>query len=335
MMNGNMGVRSTFGRGTIFWLEITLNKNTTASELDIPTDEILQGARILIINASKASYAIISEQLKPYKMHIHGADTPEDALLLLENNHNFDIAILDSTYSENNSFKLAQTLKNNPATKDIALIMITSTPSRGDKLKMENAGFSAYFNKPLIFWQLLNAIAIIMDAKSTGRNVPLITQHSLKEMKASQHKSEKSSISFPNTTILLAEDNPVNQMIAATLLEKYGCTIITAINGKEAVQKFQDHNFDMVLMDCHMPEMDGYEATREIRKLELSEARKRIPIIAFTANMASNNNDKFLDAGMDDLLTKPVIQFNLENMLAKWLSKNHSHKNPRHILIKK
>ncbi|MES2206279.1 MAG: CHASE domain-containing protein [Pseudomonadota bacterium] len=126
-------------------------------------------------------------------------------------------------------------------------------------------------------------------------------------------------LKFSEVNILLAEDNPVNQLVASTMLKKYGCTIAIAGNGKEAVDQIKLRHFDLVFMDCQMPIIDGYEATLLIRDLETNQARKRIPIIALTANAMHGQMDQCFNSGMDDYITKPLKQLDLEKALIKWL----------------
>jgi len=134
--------------------------------------------------------------------------------------------------------------------------------------------------------------------------------------------SEK--IHFNGVNILLAEDNIVNQMIAEETLKTFGCIVAVANNGEEAVAKLQDSDFDLVLMDCLMPVMDGYQATAEIRKLELETDRQTILVIAYTANTSTADVEKCFSAGMDDYLAKPLVNDDLQQMLVKWLPHKQS-----------
>jgi CheY-like chemotaxis protein/HPt (histidine-containing phosphotransfer) domain-containing protein len=217
---------------------------------------------------------------------------------------------------------LSKSIKANAATRDIPLVLITSAPHRGDKRRFEALGFAGYLNKPLANWQLRDAIGVIVQSRRSGKAVPMITQHSLRESKQAQHKQTMENVSFAHAHILLVEDNPVNQLVAATMLQKYNCSVTTAGDGEEAVKLVKERSFQLILMDCQMPVLDGYEATQAIRKFEANNKRARTPIIALTANAMRGDRERCLASGMDDYIAKPVRQNELEQALLKWLNEH-------------
>jgi CheY-like chemotaxis protein len=146
-----------------------------------------------------------------------------------------------------------------------------------------------------------------------------MTRHSIRESGVGKTHVEDKTLPFKDAQILLVEDDPTNQMVAELMLKKYGCHVTPAWNGMEAVQMMKQQHFDLVFMDCQMPEMDGFEATRVIRSLEEAGGMKRTSIIACTAHAMKGDDGKCYAAGMDDYLTKPIKVKELESALSKWL----------------
>lgn len=320
MMGGDIGVNSTYGVGSTFWFNIVLNPDKNiGTELSTPKENTLKGLRILVADDNKVARTIVRKQLEPYNVEIIEAENGKHALSIFESDTKFDIAILDYMMPLMNGIELANIMKGNSKTSSIPLLITTSAPGRGDKVNMEAAGFAGYLTKPLASNNLRDAISVIVDAKRSGKEIPIVTQHNLKEARAGKYKKTISDLKFHNVHILLAEDNPVNQLVARKMLEKYNLSITIMNNGDEAVKELKEHNFDLILMDCQMPLMDGYEATGIIRKLEIYQKRERTPIIALTANAMAGDNDKCFEAGMDDYISKPLRQSDLERVLIKWL----------------
>ena len=320
MMGGDIGVNSTYGVGSTFWLNIVLAEDKSdAVHFTIPKNNALSGLRILVVDDNEAARTIVREHLIPYGVEMCEATSGQDALALLGNGARFDIAILDFIMPDMDGVELAKKIKANPSLEHIALLMVTSAPNRGDKQRMEEIGFAGYLNKPLVVWQLHDAVAVITESKKSGKKIPIVTQHNLREAKAGTHAKTSQKMQFTNVHILLAEDNPINQLVATTILKKYGCNVTKAGNGDEVIKHLKEHQFDLIFMDCQMPVMDGYEATGIIRKLEARHKRPRTPIVAFTANAMKGDEEKCRAAGMDDYISKPIRQDDLERVLTKWL----------------
>jgi len=200
---------------------------------------------------------------------------------------------------------LGKTIKNDPAIKDMKLIMFTSIGKRGDGRRMSEIGFAAYLSKPLKQSQLYDClITLLNDGSGEEGRKQLVTRHTIAEVRKLKLK------------ILLAEDNIVNQKVARKMLQKIGYQVDCVANGKEAVEAVKSISYDVVLMDCQMPEMDGYEATGKIRRVEPED--QHIPIIALTANAMQGDREKCLDAGMDDYISKPVNATKLKEVIDKW-----------------
>jgi signal transduction histidine kinase/DNA-binding response OmpR family regulator len=320
MMGGNIGVNSVLGKGSTFWCEILLREDKEASSiLPSPKPALLKGLRVLVIDDTPLTRTILDEQLSPLGVNVQKAATHEEAFALLDNNEVFDVVIMDWLLPEMSGVELGKKLKARKP--DMALIMLNSVPNRGDGRVMEKIGFAGYFAKPLTQEQLSSALAIIIEARDAGKTIPLITKHNLKETKSATQSHSAKILYGMKASILVAEDNSVNRLVAKTILGKYGFTPDFAEDGKQAVELASKEAFDIIFMDCQMPEMDGYEATQTIRQHELRHKKPHTPIVAFTANALKGDAEKCLAVGMDDYLSKPMRQEDLERVLLQWLKR--------------
>jgi CheY-like chemotaxis protein/HPt (histidine-containing phosphotransfer) domain-containing protein len=210
---------------------------------------------------------------------------------------------------------LGRKIMQDPELKNTILIMMTSLGQRGDAKRLEQIGFAAYLTKPVKQSQLCDCLATVTSTKKEmlkDQPATIVTRHSVAEDK--KHKQR----------ILLVEDNITNQKVALNILKRFGYNADAVSNGKEAVKALGMIPYDIVLMDCQMPEMDGYEATGEIRTSESKVLDHRVPIIAMTANAMKGDRGKCLEAGMDDYLCKPVNPQELNDILEKWIAKQDS-----------
>jgi len=325
LMRGDIGVRSIYGIGSTFWFEIILAIDDAESRnLTIPQKTILKGLRILLVDDNEVARTIVREQLIPCGVEIIEANNGKEALEILAVDQRFDIAILDFMMPIVGGIALAHKMKSNKKTNSIALLMTTSVPSRGDKDRLEKIGFAGYLSKPIAEYVLRDVLSIITEAYQVGKKIPMVTRHTIKEIKSAMQQKANVTLKFSHVNILLVEDNAINKLVATTMLKKYGCNIVYASNGEEAVHQFKSNlDLDLILMDCQMPVMDGYEATFIIRKLEKEQNKdkKTVPIIAFTAHAIKGESDKCLIGGMDDYITKPVRKNDVERILISWLPK--------------
>ena len=224
----------------------------------------------------------------------------------------FDVALLDYQMPEMDGFDLARTIKADAQLASVRIVLMPSFGSRGDGQTAREIGIAAYLMKPVRQSQLFDCLTTVMDETETFSPTAtnkgnLITRHTLTENEFAA-----------NTRILIAEDNLVNQKVSKRQVEKLGYRADLVANGLEALDALANFPYDMVLMDCQMPEMDGYEAVAEIRRREGST--KHTVIIALTANAMEGEMEKCLAAGMDDYLTKPVNVKDLQNILERWRS---------------
>lgn len=215
----------------------------------------------------------------------------------------FGIGVLDFQMPDMDGLELAKTLKAMPEGALLPLVLLTSVTWRGLAGEAGQSGFAAYLSKPVKTSSLRECLASVLNLPVTGQPERIITRHTLDEERASQR-----------ARILLAEDNLVNQKVALKQLEKLGYRIDVVENGLEAVRAVQGVAYDAVLMDCQMPEMDGFEATRRIRQWEDGTGR-RLPIIALTASAMAGDAERCAEAGMDGYLSKPVQSSELRKTL--------------------
>jgi CheY-like chemotaxis protein len=205
----------------------------------------------------------------------------------------FDLLLVDAYMPETDGFTLVEQIRQRGSSPRTEVVMLTSAGQRGDAARFRELGVAAYLTKPVTESELLDAILTVLGAKAEKPEPPvLITRHSLRE---GQHKLR----------ILLAEDNAVNQRLAGRLIEKRGHTATIVSSGREALAALERDSFDVVLMDVQMPEMDGFEATAEIRKREKATG-KHVPIIAMTAYTMKGDRERCLTAGMDSYVSKPI-----------------------------
>ena len=328
MMDGQIGVESTPGVGSSFWftfkLELDHKAADTASNIRDDSDVDLSKLKVLIVDDNQVAVEIVSEQLKTQNVETTPATTGKEAFTHLTNAHKagqpFDAAIIDYMMPEMDGVKLAQKIKASDTLNDVLLIMLTSAPNRGDNTRMKEAGFNAYLIKPARRDDIAATLRSLWSARQNDEDPDFVTQYSLRIASQRHHsESEINDLQFEGVHILLAEDNPTNQIVATQMLENHGCSVTPAGNGQEAVRLIKQRSFDLIFMDCQMPEMNGFEATRIIRELEERNAQVKTPIIAFTAHAMKGDDKKCYAAGMDDYMTKPVSKRTMAGMLRKWL----------------
>ncbi len=218
----------------------------------------------------------------------------------------FKIAILDMQMPEMDGEELGRRILADPGIDKPKLVVMSSIGARGDASRVHELGFSAYLTKPVKQSQLFNCLTTVYGHE-TERH-PLVTRHTLKE-------SRKTGIK-----ILIAEDNPVNQLVAVKILEKLGYKADVAVNGAEAIEFLSKIAYDIVFMDCQMPVMDGYDASRAIRSGKGNVLNSKVTIIAMTANALKGDKEKCIESGMDDYISKPVTPGMLSEMVEKWVS---------------
>jgi len=312
-MDGEVGVKSNVGKGTEFWFTAVFEKQAESKPSSIQLPENIKGKRVFVVDDNDTNRRILMEELKywhcDYNEASNGLEAIKELTIAAKTNVPYDIAILDMQMPEMTGAELGKLIKATPDLKNLKLIMMTSIGKRGDASKFEKLGFDAYLIKPVKQAKLLSCLKALSGNQSIEfepHSQRIITQHSISEI-------EKSQIH-----ILLVEDNRMNQKVALSFIKKLGYPVDLSNNGKEAVQQLKTKSYSMVFMDCQMPEMDGYEATRYIRDTDTEVIDHSVPVIAMTANALSGDREKCIAAGMDDYLSKPVKPKQISKMIKKW-----------------
>jgi PAS domain S-box-containing protein len=312
MMGGQIQVESAPGVGSTFSFVLTFEKQEAQGVADAGGAAIgaLTGVRALIVESSAVNRGILQAQMNNWGMVIRLVEAPAQALDLLSaasaRGQPYEIAVVDLGVAGMDPLELARAIRGRPEVAAVRLVMLTRRHS--DLTSAREAGYDACLVKPVrqtgLYECLVNLVA--------GRAHEAVLAPVVREVVGQRPRELRGNV-------LLVEDNLINQQVALGILQLQGYRVTVAHTGKEALEAHDRSAFDLILMDCHMPEMDGFEATREIRARECAASRKRIPIIALTANAMAHDRDECLSAGMDDHLSKPFSMQRLEEMLNRWI----------------
>jgi PAS domain S-box-containing protein len=340
LMGGHISVASNVGGGSEFTFSIQLesSENTVAALPDVD----ISGLRILIVDDNSTNRCVLTNQLSSWGAETVEAENAQQALTILNENVEtaFAIAIIDMQMPEMNGRQLGRKIRSDSRFDAMHMIMMTSLSQRGDAKKFADAGFSAFFPKPTTMNDLFKALHVLVEGGEALETAsPLVTRHHLRalegdapdiikehpvitdESEAVVADSKKSVTLQSQARLLLVEDNIINQEVAKGVLAGLGYSADVANNGLEAIAALtgapKDAPYNLILMDCQMPEMDGYEATHAIRSGRTPNPS--IPIIAMTANAMKGDKEKCLAAGMDDYISKPIDPEKLNQCLEQWL----------------
>ena len=331
MMGGQIGVESQAGKGSTFWFTANLLKYVEGVVTFSKEENRIQEKHILVVDDNLINKQVVTSSLSLWGCRFEEASSGETAFLKLQKaakeNDPFHIIMMNMQLSDMDGEALGQKIKSDPLLKDTLLIMLASTGLRGDVERLKKIGFSAYLTKPMEQSALYDCLASLV-AERPGipekSDASLITRHTIaKERKKKVH-------------ILLAEDNIVNQKVALRLLKKLGYQADVVNNGKEVLESIKRGMYNFILMDVQMPEMDGYETTRAVRRMECEIQSKlklymnpshdpddhfRIPIIAMTAHTMKGDRERCLKEGMDDYVSKPIRLQALSDAIDRQINK--------------
>ena len=299
LMGGEISLQSEVGVGSTFRFSVTLEKAFVPDQEVSPAapfDAPLAGTRVLAVDDNQTNRIILREMLSNWGLKPCCVDGVKAAMERLREAHQagspFDLVLTDANMPERNGFDLIEQIKRDNNLQSTVIMMLTSGGGSGDVARCERLGVASYLLKPVKQSELLDAIVLAMGLPDR------------QEMAT----TAVSAATYPTIRplhVLLAEDSLVNQKLAVGLLEKYGHRVEVVNNGREAVNAIDSRQFDLVLMDVQMPEMDGFEATAIIRAKQRGTGR-HIPIVAMTAHAMKGDRERCLESGMDDYVAKPI-----------------------------
>jgi signal transduction histidine kinase/CheY-like chemotaxis protein len=314
LMGGSMDLESRPGEGSTFWVELSLQEATDGSAKVRPDSRQVQGRRVLVVDSYELSRKITLEMLSRYDVHIDAVRSAGEALTALRQAFDagipYDATILDGFVPDMDADLLCRQVRSNPQWTEMRLLILSSNPQRGDAEHFRQAGADAFLSKSLRESYLIPILNQLFT-HDTQQERRFLTRFSLKTM--ADAGSRQREIPCGRMRVLLVEDNPVNRTLTRRLLEKLGCEVMTANDGQAASSLWQWHQFDVVFMDCVMPRMNGYEATRQLRAWETNHGRSQVPVVALTASAMEEDEERCREAGMDSFVAKPV---NLEMLRA-------------------
>ncbi|MBA3012213.1 MAG: response regulator [Desulfobacula sp.] len=314
------------GPGSIFHFTVSFERSRL-KDICIPRakPQDLSGMPVLIVDDNYTNRILLQEMITPWGLVPTIAADGKEAITIFNRAFNsgtpYRLILLDMQMPELDGFDTAKIIKDAPSGKDVKIIILSSIGQRGDSNRCKEVGISGYLHKPIKQSDLFEAIMMTMGL-SSEESPAVITRHTVYEARESFN-------------ILLAEDNLINQTLAVKLLETRGHRVTLVSNGIAAVEAFKKGDFDLILMDIQMPGMDGFEATREIRRLEMANPQSSIhtiPIIAMTAHAMTGDREKCINAGMDDYVSKPIKPEALFSVIKKVASKSQIKKEQKRHL---
>jgi two-component system sensor histidine kinase/response regulator len=308
LMGGTIEVESQFGEGSLFRFEVPLAAGDLAAVAAVDR-AALAGRRAIIVEDNPTNRSVLELQLETVGMEVATADNGVTALELMRAaagaGTGFEVAVIDMKMPIMDGLTLATELRRDPALAGVRMVMLTSLASGNEAQAAYESGIDVYLTKPVRQHELFDALGRVL---------------------ARGEASLKAALTVPpgtRATVLVAEDNLVNQEVVRAMLRDLGCELRLTDNGREALNAMRTQVFDLVFMDCQMPEMDGFEAVRRFRAAgpEDYETRRDIPIVALTANALAGDEERCRAAGFDDYLAKPFRQQQLDEMLQRWLGR--------------
>jgi len=321
LMGGTIGVESKEGKGSTFWFTAVFDRQPEVSLKPPPIPKELKEKNCLIVDDTPSCREIVGHCLEQLGCSWDEASDATTAMDMIKKavrkKRPYDIIFIDQEMPDTDGAAFAPILLKTPGLEENCLILMSYTSKRMDEKSLKTAGFKFQLTKPIFKEQLHDAVLKVLSLDTDTRKIE--TRFGLED------KQALADAPLTSLKILLAEDNKMNQKVAVNILKKLGHAITIAPDGKQALEQFTEGSFDLILMDGQMPVMDGLEATKQIRKLEQQQGKKNghIPIIALTANAMKGDRERFLDAGMDDYITKPIKRKSLEEAIVACAAKTN------------
>lgn len=312
MMGGTIGVKSKLGKGSTFAFSLVLSpqeKTQGKASKDSIDFQHFHELKILIVDDNKVNLRILHEILDKWGCKVDEAEVAEDALKLVKKN-DYDFILTDFQMPEMNGLQLGMEIKK--ICPDVLMLILSSiSTTKEEKLIFEEV-FDAFLTKPIRHSQIRNILSRLLNKKNgLGTFDMEELDDTVRDFSAGEDHPVK---------VMVVEDNIINQKLAAKILDKLNCKVEVAANGKEALDLLAEQEYDIIFMDCQMPEMNGFDATVEIRRREKEADKKAVPIVAMTANAMAGDKEECIAAGMNDYLTKPIKKQALALILDKYAS---------------
>ncbi|MBF0341988.1 MAG: response regulator, partial [Magnetococcales bacterium] len=326
LMGGEMGMTSRRGKGSSFWFTVPFPLSTR-NAIDPPPPpqptSQLKGIKALVVDPRQTSQTILLNHLLNWNMKGAAVESPEEALAYLRHEARAgspcDLVLLAAApIPMEQCLELGRTITDDLEIPPVGLILISGIQEKKWFDEARKVGFFAHLTKPLHRHQLLSCLLTLLNPEPQPDPDPN-PQEPLPAIPRPATPAENRGADNPERLILLAEDNAVNQKVAQMQINRLGFTVHTVANGKDVIQAMRSGSYAVILMDCHMPILDGLQAARAIRQMETQENRPRIPIIALTSNALPGDQQRCIDHGMDDTLNKPIRIEDLAARLDQWL----------------
>lgn len=319
MMGGRISLETKLGEGSVFTVNLPLKRNRDVV-FQAPKPPVLRDVKILIVDDLNVVRQLVNEQLSLVGMRCSVADRGDDALRFLkmaaQQKDPFDMVIIDYLMPGMNGEMLARAISDEPELRNTCLIMLTAAGTPALSLNLAEKGFSACLSKPIKSNDLISILAYVWEEYKNGNRAALIEY----DRNRNNNIEEQQDLRLEGRRLLLAEDSRINQAFAREVLESMGCKVDIASNGQEALEALAVQTYDLILMDCQMPVMDGFEAARRISEWKQGGYIKAdLPIVALTANAMEGDRQRCIDAGMNDYLSKPVRRQDLKEAVFTWL----------------
>jgi signal transduction histidine kinase/CheY-like chemotaxis protein/HPt (histidine-containing phosphotransfer) domain-containing protein len=314
LMGGESGADCTLGAGTVLWFTVRLPPAEHSKARPYPQEAALKAQRLLLVDSNSTNRRVLMAQLLRCGTDPICAGSAKEAVAMMREacagGRPFEVALLDNQMTDCGGSELGLRIGQDPALRGTRLILLTSSGKRGDGQLFAHIGFAGYLQKPVAQRDLIECLMVVLAQKAEvwrTQTQPIVTRHQLRARR-----------SHGKNRVLLADDDVLNQKVAIRLLEKLGHRIDVVSDGWGAIDQWHTGHYGLILMDCRMPELDGYEATAEIRRLESASAH-RVPIVALLERDQQGAERTCMDAGMDDFLFKPIARDKLLVCLNEYL----------------
>jgi two-component system, sensor histidine kinase and response regulator len=308
LMGGKLAVESTPGLGSRFYFTVRMRRGSAAPNAQKSRMKSVAGKRILVVDDNATNREILEQHLKSWRAHPECAEDGAEALLMLERaaaeNKPYEMAILDMHMPRMDGLQLARRVREHSEFDNVPLMLLSSVAMPASEDVLHELNISGQLTKPIRQSQLYDSLAVVLSGQMLSERYSRKGSTAMREL---------------HGKVLLAEDNPVNQAVALGMLDSLGVDVAVVTDGQAAIRATESQHFDLVLMDCQMPVMDGLEATRRIRAAEVEQNRSRLAIVALTANALSGDRELCLEAGMDEYLGKPFTMDQLHAVLSMFL----------------